>query len=482
MSLPRLLFVGFFSIFFLSTNAQDNTLVMGRMANLGLVKEIEIKVNEKYLNNNIVSYTAEIMDDGRFAFPLEINEAQLVSLTYSRNKTLIYLEPNDTLEIIADANSFPFSNEFGHRGGANNTHLKKYYEENPPELNAFKLKQYRSKGTYWYINTPDMDRLMLGNNPSEFSQKMALRKETAFANLDFFNKNNPSELTPEFRNFISTEILYDWAYHMLLYGDVFKNRFGITADFFSFLHEVPLQNEGIGNYWYRQFLQAYLCFRYAEETPANNAFAGQYDLSKKLFSGKPMAYLQSEMLVRGFRAKQIEALQRKYWDFTDNNTYSQLDDKVVAVYYQIMKYAEGSLAPDFTLADQNGQSISLHEYKGKVIYLNFWASWCRPCMAKIDQLKAIQTDLEQQGIVFLHVSLDRQKETWLETLRSKNIPGLHVLANGAIDSDIARNYQIKILPQYYIIDKLGNFATKPKEHDLLAIESILSRLNSNTSQ
>ncbi len=462
----------------LSSYAQENTLVMGRIDNLGLVKEIEINVNEKYLNDKNVVYTAAVTDEGYFAFPLAINEPQLVTLTYSRNKALIYLEPQDTLEVITDANSFPFTMRFDHRGGANNTHLKKYFEQHPPELNAFKLKQYRSRGSYWYVNTPTMDRLMLASTPDQFRQKMALRKKQAFADLDFFMQNNPSALTPAFRDFISSEIIYDWAYHLLLYGDVFKNRFGITESFFDFLDEVPLQNENIGNYWYRHFLQAYLCYRYAaQEEKTGNTYVNQYKLAKNIFQGKALAFLQSEMLVRGFRAKQVEALQRQYWDFSDHNPYPQFDEKVMQNYYQVMKYAAGSLAPDFTLADPTGRPVSLHHYQGKVIYLNFWASWCRPCMAKIRQLQSIQEKLEQQGIVFLHVSLDRDKQTWVETIRRNNMKGIQVLANGDIESEVARDYEIKILPQYYIIDKHGNFAAKPREHDLLEIESVLLRLN-----
>lgn len=462
----------------LTLNAQENSLVLGTLANVGLVKEIEINVNEKYLNNSQVVYSVDVSDEGRFAIPVEINEPQLITLIYSRNRTMIYLEPNDTLEIIGDANTFPFSLTYNHRSGKNNQQLKKYYEENPPELDPFKLKQYRGGGTYWFVNTPAMDRLMMASIPDQFRQKMKLRKESALANLDFYVQNDPDGLTPKFKEFLTNEIIYDWAYHMMLYGTVFKNKFGIKAAFFEFLDEAPLQSDVIGNYFYREFLQAYLSHRYLAEQPQDNAFAGQYDLAARLFTGKPLAFLQSEMIVRGFRAQEVEALQHKYWNFTDHNTYPELNEKVAGVYYQIMKYAEGSLAPDFTLANPSGQALSLHQYQGKVIYLNFWASWCKPCMAKMEQLRSIQGKLEDQGIVFLNVSLDRQKETWLQTLATKDIRGLHVLANGDIESDVARSYQIKILPQYYIIDKNGYFASKPKEHDLIEIESILTRLNS----
>lgn len=459
-------------------NAQENTLVMGQLYNIGLVKEIEINVNEKYLNNDQVVYTAEVMDDGRFAFPVRINEPQLVTLIYSRNRAMIYLEPNDTLEIKADANSFPFSMTFGHRSGANNTQLKKYYEKNPPETDPFKLKQYRSGATYWYVNTPAMDNMMLASTPDQFRRKMDIRKEEALSSFDFYVQNNQGALTQDFKNFLTNEIFYDWAYHMLLYGTVFKNKFGIKADFFDFLDEVPLQSESIGNYYYRHFLQAYLSHRYLAEGQQGNPFAEQFDLAAKIFDNKPLAFLQSEMIVKGFRSQEIEALQRRYWNFTDNNAYSGFNDKVVDVYYQIMKYAEGSLAPDFTLADQNGQPVSLTEFKGKVVYLNFWASWCKPCMAKMDQLKSIQGQLENQGVVFLNVSLDRQESTWMETLSAKDIRGKNLFANGDIESNVAKSYQIKVLPQYYIIDKNGYFSSKPKEHDLLEIETILTQLNS----
>ncbi len=466
-----------FLFFTASTYAQDNTLVMGQLTNMGLVTEIEINVNEKYLNNEQIVYTAEINSDGRFAFPLEINEAQMVTLSYSRNRTLIYLEPNDTLEVRADANSFPFSLTFGHRSGANNAQMKKYYEAHPPETDPFQLKQYRSGGTYWYVNTPAMERMMAANIPDQFRQKMNLRKQKALTDFDFFVQNNPNALTPQFKEFMTSEIIYDWAYHLLLYGTVYKNKFGIKADFFEFLDEVPLQGESLGNYYYREFLKAYLCHRYISGEDTGNPYAGQYDLATKIFTGKPLAFIQSDMITRGFRANEVEALQRKYWDFTDHNDYPQFNNKVVDVYYNIMKYAEGSLAPDFTLADQNGQAVSLSDYKGKVIYLNFWASWCKPCMTKMAQIRSIQAKLESEGVIFLNVSLDRQKDTWLNTLSSKGIGGVNVMANGDIESNVARSYQIKVLPLYYIIDRNGYFASKPKEHDLIEIESLLSRLN-----
>ncbi|MEO0776827.1 MAG: TlpA disulfide reductase family protein [Bacteroidota bacterium] len=480
-ALPRaaLLFWGLCLACF-STFAQENSLIMGRIDHLGLVKEVEINLNERYLNNKNVVHTAAVSEEGYFVFPLTLHEPQLLTLTYSRNQTLLYLEPRDTLEIITDANSFPHAIQFEHRSGANNTHLKQYLQQNPTELNALRLKQSRSRGPYWYINAPDMDRLMLASTPKQFRHHMALRKAEALANLDSYVRSHPDALTPSYREFIRTEIIYNWAYHLLLFGDVFRNRYAIDDSFFDFLTEVPLQNGYIGNYWYRHFVQAYLVFQQARQQETPPTEVEQYQLAGTLFTDKARAFLQSEILVRGFRAKQVEALRREYWDFSDHNAYPQFDEKVARVYYQIMKYAAGELAPDFVLTDPNDRPVSLHQYQGQVVYLNFWASWCRPCMAKLEQLRAIQGRLEEAGVVFLHVSLDRDRSTWLETLTHRDLRGVQVWANGDVESEVAQDYEIKILPQYYLIDKRGNFAAKPRDHDLIEIESVLLRLNASS--
>lgn len=241
------LFIGICCCLSMSSYAQPNTLVVGKIENRNnLVKTIRLQINQRYYNNHVDLYTSNILEDGTFAFAVEVKEAQYAMVEYSRNKALIYLEPNDTLVLDADGNSFQYSLQFGGRSGKNNTYLYNYLKENPQELDPFKMLQYR-KGKYWYACAPDMNQIISTTPQQQFKSKMLLRKENALSKLDFYASNYPDDLTPLFREFLSTDILYNWAFHMMTYGHVFKNKHSVTDDFYSFMDEVPLNTTSIGN-------------------------------------------------------------------------------------------------------------------------------------------------------------------------------------------------------------------------------------------
>ncbi len=465
-----LMFIGVF------VSAQPNTLIMGKIKNKNsLIKEIELQINMRYISNNVEVYTSNILEDGTFAFAVEVIQPQYVNLLYSRNKGSVYLEANDTLYIDFDANSFPFSMEFSGRGGANNTYLYEYLKDHPLELDAFKMVQYR-KGIYWYTNSPSMDKMMHATPKEFFKKNMLLRKEKAFSHLDFYVQNNPGKLTSDFKEFMSVEILYDWAYHMLLYGHVFKGKHLVEESFFTFLDEVPLTSDFIGNYRYREFLLAFLNYKRLKSGDETKPYATQYDMAGNLLSDKSLAFAQSEMVFRAFLSDNVDEMMARFWDFIDHTPYLEFEEKVNSAYQKARRYSEGSPAPDFNLFDQNQQEVTLNQYVGKVIYLNFWASWCRPCMNKMNKIKPMMSEMEAKGVVFLNVSLDRNEDAWRNAIGSTNFGGVHMLAPGDINSDIAKLYEIKILPQYYIINQSGNFAQRPKKNNVAEIRSTLNEL------
>lgn len=456
----------------------QNTLVRGTLTNPGLTKMISIEVNEKFLTNENINYESNILEDGSFAFAVQVNKPQFAVLHYARNTALVYLEPNDTLYVDSDANSFQYSLQFSGKGGPNNKMLAKYLKQNPREMDPFAIIQYR-KGSYYYRVSPKKDEWMNGMNPSQFNAKMDMRKEKAFSEIDFYHANNPGKLSNQFREFITTEIIYDWAYHKLLYCDVYKNKYGITDAQFSFLEEIPLNNEMIGNFWYREYLRAYFSYQFTKSGRTDNSFLAQYDEASKVLNGLSLSYFQSEMIVNGFRSKEPKAMQGRYWDFVKQNPYPYFEDKVISTYSKVMKYAEGAIAPYFDLKDMQGRQIKLEDFKGHPVYLNFWASWCRPCMKKMNAMRPFQQELEREGVVFLNISLDQNESTWKQTIQSNNFTGVHILAPENIKSDVVRSYEVSVLPQYFIINKQGAFAKKPTSADPGIITESLKWLSKN---
>ena len=456
--------------------AQPNTLVMGKVKNKNsLINEIELRVNMRYISNNVEVYKSNILEDGTFAFAVEMIQPQYVNLVYSRNKGVVYLEPNDTVYIEFEATSFPLSMSFGGKGGANNTYLYSYFKDNPQEFNEFKMVQYR-KGKYWYSNTPYMDKLIRSTHKAPLIEKMLQKKQKAFSKLDLQVKNHPGMLSPDFKEFLSTEIFYDWAYQMLLFGHVFKGQHDVQPSFFNFLDEVPLVNDYIGNYKYREFLLAYLNYRQMETGNETSPYADQYDLASNLLGDKSLAYAQSEMIFRAFLSEHVDEMMSRFWDFIDHTEYLEFEEKVNSAYQKARRYSVGAPAPDFNLKDENEQIVTLNQFGGKVVFLNFWASWCRPCMKKMDKIKPIMQEMEDKGVVFLNVSLDRSESAWKNAIATSQFGGVHVLAPGDINSEIAKLYEIKILPQYYIINQNGSFAERPRKNDISEIRSTLTQL------
>ncbi len=459
--------------------AQANTIVMGRIDNVNLVREIDLEVNEKFIDNQIKTYSSKVLDDNTFAFAAEIRVPQIVALIYSRNKAYIYLEPNDTLYIEAEANSFQYSLKFSGKSGANNTFYQKYRKENPVERNQFLYTNYRH-GNFWYNNPPQMDLTMQKLPREQFVSKMLMEREKALTEMNAFEYNSPYLFTPMFKEFMRAEIEYKWAFNILMYGNVFTKKHKLESDYYEYLYEIPLYNNQIGNLNYRMYVSAYMnhLFLIQNEGKVMNSYAGQYDLAVTQLEEKPRAFFQAEIIERAFRKPSaVSGIMPKYEDYLRTNPYIEFDEKIVQAYQKAMKYAIGSNAPNFTLTTLDGRAVSLSDYYGKVVFLNFWANWCRPCIKKMNDMKGIQRELEQQGIVFLNISFDKTEEAWRNGVVQNGFVGTHILAQNGVDSSIAQEYNIQALPQYFIIDKWGRFARKPKTNKLYDLRLTLQQLN-----
>lgn len=113
-------------------------------------------------------------------------------------------------------------------------------------------------------------------------------------------------------------------------------------------------------------------------------------------------------------------------------------------------------APEFTLVDTKGKKISLKDFQGQVVYLTFWASWCKPCLSGFQKTENVRLNLAKQGVVLINVTTDVSKEKWGETMKRIPMPGLNLY--GGNDQQLITDYELSKLPAYYIINKEGEFA------------------------
>ncbi|NNE30662.1 MAG: TlpA family protein disulfide reductase [Saprospiraceae bacterium] len=113
-----------------------------------------------------------------------------------------------------------------------------------------------------------------------------------------------------------------------------------------------------------------------------------------------------------------------------------------------------TFAPDFQYIDLDGASHRLSDHQGKVVYISFWASWCKPCLVNFEKYRSIRNELSGLGIVLLNISVDANQEIWKKSLKKHSIEGLH----GFIpQSELMDSYQLYSIPRYEIVGKKGEF-------------------------
>jgi thiol-disulfide isomerase/thioredoxin len=172
-----------------------------------------------------------------------------------------------------------------------------------------------------------------------------------------------------------------------------------------------------------------------------------------------------------------KSYNKEYADFMKPyRQYIELSDyvktKVEAFEATIRTTGAGSPGINFTYKDINDKEVSFADLRGKVVYIDVWATWCAPCKQEIPYLKKLEEEFKGKDIQFVSISMDKPKhhEKWKKFVEDNELTGIQLFADNAFDSKLAKDYQINSIPRFLLFDKDGLIvnadAIRPSNPDL----------------
>lgn len=186
-------------------------------------------------------------------------------------------------------------------------------------------------------------------------------------------------------------------------------------------------------------------------------------------------YLQARLspFIQNYPA--FDNFQKKYGHLF---TTEVLQARLSAQGQKLYNATAGGEAFVFSFKDRNEKEVSLADFKGKVVLLDVWATWCAPCKKEIPFLKKLEEEFHGKEIVFLSVSVDeaKDKQNWLNMLDSQKLGGVQLYA-GSFKNSLTDFYKITTIPRFMVFDAEGKIVStnsprpsEPKLKTLLEAE------------
>lgn len=165
-------------------------------------------------------------------------------------------------------------------------------------------------------------------------------------------------------------------------------------------------------------------------------------------------HLKDEISYKGFNNEVVNKVKSFEKEYPGSRFLPLLKEKLS----QKEIFAIGKPALPFTLRDTAGRAVQLADFKGKVIYLDFWASWCGPCIAQMKSVKKVKSYFKDQpDLVFLYISLDEKESDWRKAIAKYQISGTHLRDDTKAEKGVANMYGAGSIPSSFIIGRDSNF-------------------------
>lgn len=452
-------------LFSLTVNAQSNVSVHCRL-NGSVADTVSIKTSVSYLDEFERVYKSSVVSN-ECGFTLSISGPTPLNLKAGKQSVVLFVEPGDDLEVSVEGDSLTGAIAFSGKGAERNTFLLSF-------LKAFEAD----------FNKEKVNAAILSTDIDAFEIKLFEERRKQLA---FYNEGMQKAVYSEpFRKYLSYCIKYNYYARLLSYPVIQANQSqqvltvkALPAVMLQGVNDQLVNDEAMNAEPYRDFLYYFIVYFTSEANGFNKFKDTNLSLEKKAqtaqqhFKGLSLTWSIANLLnndvakISQYTAKHVYnvlSLQDEKGDYAallKKKVEERLAMKEVpeATPNGTATRATGASEMNYPkLMDINGKYFTLNDLKGKVVYVDFWASWCGPCMGEMPyskKLHAMFDEKQLKQVEFLYISIDASEDAWKSAATRLGLEGKLAISPGNWSSPIAKYFGIMSIPRYMLINKNG---------------------------
>jgi len=151
---------------------------------------------------------------------------------------------------------------------------------------------------------------------------------------------------------------------------------------------------------------------------------------------------------------QDDAARAEFAAFLEHDKQAPALHERAARYVERVELARARMAPPFSITTSDGQRVTMDSLAGKVVLIDFWATWCSPCLQALPHIKSIARQFAGQPLVIISISLDKDEDKWKNFVKSNQMTWLQY-RDGYFDGNIAKLFAVNAIPATFTIDTDG---------------------------